>query len=471
MYDLKLIKQQTALNIYFNIFVSNTNHMYKKLFFAGLFFAGLFKSQTTNRMNLISDAVYYDGYAATVSDPVPAGLIRLGNTRYARKLTDAELNSFKAKIAMRVSIGALCDNYDRLGSVYLAMVPKNQPTYTMNDTNVKRIEVGRYITPFMSKNRTPGEVPYTYDLSNMYNVFHDATLRTTYDLYMELDVFGVPYAAQTQVAGCAGRIDVFSGNLTFFSTDTGATITDQNSIVPILTYKTLNNYNNTDVPGETVRIVNFNLPNAITNARFYVISTPHGANTGGEEYVRRQNYTYIDDVQMLTYTPGGISCEPFRVYNTQGNGIYGAAPKSVAEWTSWNNWCPGNSVPIRGFSMPNLSAGNHTLKHTIPTAVFNQQQGDVYLSVYMQGKSSAVLDVKDIKTVDVSIYPNPTSDFVNIRSKSEVASISVFSVDGKKLAETRGENKIDISTYPAGVYLLNIMLKDGITFKHKIIKK
>lgn len=37
MYDLKLIKQQTALNIYFNIFVSNANHMYKKLFFAGLF--------------------------------------------------------------------------------------------------------------------------------------------------------------------------------------------------------------------------------------------------------------------------------------------------------------------------------------------------------------------------------------------------------------------------------------------------
>ncbi|WP_343610549.1 peptide-N-glycosidase F-related protein [Chryseobacterium oranimense] len=445
--------------------------MYQKLLFLSILFAGLMKSQTTNRMNLISDAVYYDGYAATVSNPVPTGLIRLSNTRYTRKLTDAELNSFKAKIAMRVTIGALCDNYDRLGSVFLTMVPKSQPTYTIDDTNVKRIEVGRYITPFMSKNRSPLEVPYTYDLSNLYSIFHDAALRTAYDMYMELDVFGVPYAAQTQVAGCAGRIDVFSGSLTFFSTDTGATPTDYNAVVPILSYNRLNNYNSTDVPGETVRIVSFNLPNTVTNANFFVISTPHGANSGGEEYVRRQNYTYIDDVQMLTYTPGGISCEPFRVYNTQGNGIYGATPRSLTEWTSWNNWCPGNSVPIRGFTMPSIAAGNHTLKHTIPTAVFNQQQGDVYLSVYMQGKSNAALDVKDIKTVDVSIYPNPSSDFVNIRSKADVASISLFSIDGKKLAEIHGENRIDISAYSTGVYFLNIVLKDGITFKHKIIKK
>lgn len=436
-----------------------------------LFSVGLFQSQTTTMVNVISQAVYYDGYAPTVSEPIPPGLIRLGNTRYAKKLTDAELNSFKAKIAMRVSIGALCDNYDRLGEVFLALVPKNQATYTTDDVNVKRIEVGRYITPFMSKNRSPTEVPYTYDLSNLYNVFHDAALSSTYDMYMELDVFGVPYAAQTQVAGCSGRIDVFSGSLTFFSTDAGATPTTYNSLTPLLSYTRVNNYNSTDVPGETVRIVNFNLPSPVTDAHFVVISTPHGANSGGEEYVRRQNYAYIDDVQALTYTPGGISCEPFRVYNTQGNGIYGATPKTFDDWTSWNNWCPGNSVPIRGFTLPSMTAGNHTLKHTIPTAVFNQQQGDVYLSVYMQSKSNATLNVKDIKTTDVSIYPNPTSDFVNIKSPIEVTSLTLFSIDGRKLFESNKENKIDISSYNTGIYILNIVLKDGTSFKHKIIKK
>lgn len=445
--------------------------MYKKLFFLSLFSAGLSHAQTTSRMDVISQATYYDGYAATVSNPVPTGLIRLSNARYARKLTDAELDSFKAKIAMRVTIGALCDNYDRLGSVYLAMVPKNQPNYTIDDTAVKRIEIGRYITPFMNKNRSPLEVPYTYNLSNLYNVFHDTALRNTYDLYMELDVFGVPYAAQTEVAGCSGRNDVFSGTLTFFSTDTGATSTDYNQLLPLLSNNRLNNYNSTDVAGETVRIVNFNLSNPVTNARFFVISTPHGASNGGEEYVRRQNYTYMDNVQVLTYTPGGTSCEPYRIYNTQGNGIYGAVPKTFDDWTSWNNWCPGNAVPIRGFTLPTMTAGNHTLKHTIPTAVFNQQQGDVYLSVYMQGKGSAALDVKDIKTIDVSIYPNPTSDFVTVKSKVDVMSLAVYTVDGKKLSENYKENRIDLSAYPTGVYFVTIALKDGTTFNHKIIKK
>ncbi|UTX50417.1 peptide-N-glycosidase F-related protein [Chryseobacterium sp. MA9] len=444
--------------------------MYKRLFFLSIFIANLALSQTT-MTNVISDAIYYDGYAATVSNPVPSGLTRLNSARYTRKLTDAELDSFKAKIAMRVTIAALCDNYDRLGEVFLAMVPKNQSTYTINDPNIRRIEIGRYITPFMNKNRTPSEVPYTYDVSNLYSIFHDMALRSTYDLYMELDVFGVPYAAQTQVSGCSGRIDVFSGTLTFFSTDTGAIPTDTNSLVPILSYNKLNNYNSTDVTGETVRIVTFNLPNPVNNARFFVISTPHGANNGGEEYIRRQNYTYIDDVQVLTYTPGGISCEPYRVYNTQGNGIYGSTPKTFADWTSWNNWCPGNAVPIREFTLPSLAAGNHTLKHTIPTAVFNQQQGDVMLSVYMQGKSNAALNVKDIRTVDVNIYPNPTSDFVHIRSKTDVTSISLFNAEGRKLTETYKENKINLSSCSTGIYFLNIVLKDGTTFKHKIIKK
>lgn len=444
--------------------------MYKKLFFLSVLITGFFNSQTT-RTNIVSEAVYYDGYAALVSQPVPTGLIRLTNARYARKMTDAELDSFKAKIAMRVTIGALCDNYDRLGSVFLAMVPKNQPIYTINDANVKRIEVARYITPFMNKNVSPLEVPYTYNISNLYSVFHDATLRSTYDMYMELDVFGVPYAAQTEIAGCSGRNDVFTGTLTFFSTNASATPTSYTNLTPILNYSQLNNYNSTDLPGQTVRITTFNLPNAITDAQFFVISTPHGANASGEEYVRRDNFTYIDDVQMLTYKPGGTSCEPFRVYNTQGNGIYGTTPSSTADWTAWNNWCPGDAVPIRSFAMTSMTAGNHTLKHTIPAAVFNQQQGDVFLSVYMQSKNSATMDVKDIKSIDVSIYPNPTSDFVNIKSKIDVASMTLFSMDGRKLTENFKENKINISSYNTGVYILNIVLKDGTTFKHKIIKK
>lgn len=441
----------------------------KKILLPLLVFTGLFKIQAQTNINVFSQIVFYDGYAANVSNPVPANTIRLANFRYAKKLTDAELNSFQNKITMNVTIGALCDNYDRIGGVHLALVPKNQTTYALSDTNVKRIEIGRYITPFMNKNISPTSVPYTYEVDNLYSVFSNMTLRNTYDMYVELDVFGVPYSANTQVAGCSGRNDVFAGTLDFVTSNDPAITTSYNNLLPLLDSNELNNYNNTDAPGQTVRLVNFNLNQSTNNAKFFVVTTPHGANSGGEEYVRRQNYISLDNSQVLTFTPGGKSCEPYRQYNTQGNGIYGQNPQSSIWWMGWNNWCPGDSVPIRSFTATSLSAGNHTIKYEVPTAVFQGQDGRIVLSMYMQS-TNQLLAVKDVSTVDVSVYPNPTADFVNIKSDKKVRNVIIYSLDGRRLNEIKG-SKVDLSSYPSGAYLLDITLEDGTQFKHKVIRK
>lgn len=439
----------------------------KKILLSLLIASSLLKSQTS--INVFSQIVFYDGYAANVSQPVPANTLRLANSRYARKLTDTELNSFQNKIQMNVTIGALCDNYDRIGGVHIALVPKGQASYTMNDPQVKRIEVGRYITPFMNKNISPTEVPYTYEVNNLYAVFSNTALRAVYDIWVELDVFGVPYAANTQVAGCANRNDVFAGTLTFVTSNDPAVTNTFNSLLPLLDSNTLNNYNNTDVAGQTVRLVNFSLTQTASNASFFIVTTPHGAGTNGEEYVRRQNFVSLDNTQMLNFFPGGKSCEPYRMYNTQGNGIYGSTPKTTLWWTSWNNWCPGDAVPIRSFSVPSLSAGSHTLKYEVPDAEFYNQDGQVVLSIYMQGQSQN-LSVKDISTVDVSIFPNPTADYITIRGQKKVKQISVFTMDGRKLSETNGP-KADLTAYPAGTYLLDILLEGNTRFTHKVMKK
>ncbi|MDQ1098464.1 MULTISPECIES: peptide-N-glycosidase F-related protein [Chryseobacterium] len=439
----------------------------KKLLLPFLIIFSLFKSQTT--INVFSQVVFYDGYANTVTQPVPANTIRLANYRYTRKLTDAELNSFQNKITLNVTIGALCDNYDRIGGVHIALVPKGQASYTLNDTQVKRFEVGRYITPFMNKNISPTEVPYSYEVNNLYSVFSNTALRNMYDIWVELDVFGVPYAANTQVSGCSGRSDVFAGTLTFVTSNDSTITNNFNTVLPMLDSSPLNNYNNTDVAGETVRLVNFNLTQTASNPKFFIVSTPHGAGTNGEEYVRRQNYVSLDNTQVLTFTPGGKSCEPYRVYNTQGNGIYGSTPKSAAWWTSWNNWCPGDSVPIRSFTLTSLSAGSHILKYEVPSAEFYNQDGQIVLSMYMQSQNQN-LSVKDVSTTDVSIYPNPTADYVMVKGQKKVKLISVFSTDGRKLSETAG-SRADLTAYPAGTYVLDITLENGIRFSHKIIKK
>ena len=441
----------------------------KKLLLALLAFTGISQAHAQTTINVFSSIVFYDGYAANVSNAVPANTVRLANYRYARKLSDTELNTFQNKIQMNVSIGALCDNYDRIGGVHIALVPKNQATYTLSDTGVKRFEIGRYITPFMNKNISPTSVPYTYEVDNLYAVFKNLTLRAAYDIYVELDVFGVPYAANTQVSGCANRNDVFAGTLDFVTYNNSAIINTYDNLLPLLDSNELNNYNNTDQPGQTVRLVNFNIPQTTNNAKFFIITSPHGAGTNGEEYVRRQNLVSLDNAQVLTFTPGGKSCEPYRQYNTQGNGIYGSSVQSTAWWTSWNNWCPGDAVPIRSFTTATLSAGSHTLKYEVPTAVFFGQDGRVVLSIYMQS-TNQILSAKEVSTVDVSVYPNPTADYVNIKSDKKVKNISIYSLDGRKLNETK-DSRVDLISYSSGTYLLDISLEDGTQFKHKVIRK
>lgn len=335
-------------------------------------------------VTIFNKVVFYDGYATTVNQPVPAGAIRKNNASYVTKLTPAQIASLSNKLKLKVTIGALCDNYDRIGGIFVNMVDKGV-AFTEADV-VKRLEVGRFITPFMNKNKNPSEVDYVFETDNLALLFNDPTISSMYDFWIELNVFGVPYAANTEVAGCAGRNDVFEGTLKFISTDESYEHANQ-LFVPIVTYTELKKYDasGTDIVGQTVRTYNFNVASNITNAKLYVITSNHGANANGEEYNRRKHFIYFDNALVDTYIPGGKSCEPYRVYNTQGNGIYGSTPRSLATWLSFNNWCPGDIIPIRAYDLPNLNQGNHSFKIEVPDAVFANNEGYFPVSVYIQG--------------------------------------------------------------------------------------
>ncbi|MBA5628604.1 peptide-N-glycosidase F-related protein [Moheibacter lacus] len=349
-------------------------------------------SQTS--YTIYDQIVFYDGYAATVDEPVPDGVVRINNARYTTKLSDEMVNNLSAgSLSLDVTIGALCDNYDRLGEIFLAMVPQGATEY--DSDAVERIEIARIITPFMNKNINPTEVPYHFKLDNVAEIFNDATLNAEFDFWLEFEVFGVPYAAQTQVAGCAGRIDVFEGTLVFNVDEPTETYTNPHFLLPLSDYEILNNYNATDVPGETTKIINFTLDAPQENVVLYLISSNHGANAGGEEYERRKHYLYLDDELIHQYVPGGKSCEPWRQFNTQGNGIYGTVPKTTRQWLEFNNWCPGDKIPNREVVLGNLAAGNHTLKLDVPDAVFVGGEGYFPISMYLQNRKSGQIICKD----------------------------------------------------------------------------
>ncbi len=336
-------------------------------------------------LTVLDEVVFYDGYAATVDEPVPEGVIRHNNSLVAIKLTNEQLAAIQNTLQIGVIVGALCDNYDRIGSVNLALVPKGAATYLPAD--VQRLELARFITPFMNMNKSPRSVPYQYVADNVVPILKSAALLAEYDLWLELAIFGVPYAANKEVSGCADRNDTQLGTL-LLHTDSKKAPEDFSVLLPLAISQSFNNYADgaSDKLGTTRKTLEFTLPADTDAAQLVLITSNHGANAGGEEYIRREHYVYVDGALVLQYKPGRTSCEPFRVYNTQGNGIYGPTKQTDAQWQSFSNWCPGDVIDTRIVPLGPSKAGPHEFVIDVPDAVFADAQGDFPLSLYVQAQ-------------------------------------------------------------------------------------
>lgn len=427
------------------------------------------------KLTVFDKILFYDGYAETVKTPIPPdGIIRNNNASYGKKLTTEQIATFGDQLTLNVVIKASCDNYDRIGNVNLAFVPKGATSYNYNA--VKRIEIARYITPFMDKNKMPDEVPYTYDVSNLAQLFKDTKITNEYDFWVELEVFGVPYAANKEISGCDGRNDVFFGSLEFVSNTTKNTY-GENLFQSIITLFNLKSYdaNGTDEVGKTVKTVNFTVDKDIPNAKFYLITSNHGAQLStSEEYNRRQHFVYLDGTQILTYKPGETTCEPYRKYNTQANGIYGSTVKSDANWQSRSNWCPGAKIPIRVIELGNLKAGAHSFKIEVPDAKFTgsggKNDGMFPLSVYLQGYTTT-LSTDTFDANNFSISPNPVKELavINIKNNLEVSKVTITNITGQTVFE--GTTKaIDFSALQSGMYMVKVVFSNDQVAVKKIIK-
>ncbi len=441
------------------------------------FFA--YKASAQSTVQVYDNAVFYGMYQSTVDTPVPTGAIRHNNTSYGIKLTEEQIATFGSTLTLNINAASLCDNYDRIGNANIAFVPKGATSYVYNE--VDRIEMARFITPFMYPDGDL-EVPYTYDVTNLIDVFKDPVLSSTYDFWVELEIAGYQGgvgqggAAEMYPQICAGRDDVYRGSLQF---ETSGTYVPKDTYFKKLSYKfelknyvqaTADNNQGTDVLGSTVRSIAFDVPAAVDNAKYYFINSNHGSNANGEEYIRRRHNIYLDDVQKLTYVPGGKSCEPYRQYNTQGNGIYGASPQTLSYWLGFNNWCPGDAVPIRVVDLGALAAGSHTFKVTVPNAQFNGGQGYFPMSVYVMG-TYATVGTDSFNKAAVTLTPNPVNNIATLNTNGEpVTAFTVVNALGQQVLSGAG-NTVDMSALQSGIYVVKATVASGTASTIKVVKK
>jgi len=427
-----------------------------------------------------NETVFYDGYNGTVFDAdkvAEDGIVRYANYLYAKKMTDADFAWFGTETDLNVAVGALCDNYDRIGNISVSLLPKGSEYAPAEQM---RFELARFITPFMNKNFMPDEVPYHYDARLMTMIFRDKELQENYDFWLEFELFGVPYAANEQVIGCADRKDVFRGTLEFVAHDEPAPAVTDHILIPIWHKipelrgnKNLNNYDEaaTDEVGKTERTWTFTLPENVSDASITLNTSNHGAAQGGEEYNRRDHFVYFDGELVFTFKPGGKSCEPYRWLNTQGNGIYGQYTKNERAWALMSNWCPGDAVPIRVIQLGALEAGEHTVKISVPDAQFVGKDGDIRVSMYLQGVREgtlpAAVDMLDAPEEPDVVFNGSTVTLRNM----EVSEVSIYSYDGTLLwGRHTTEPVASLVGFAPGAYLVVFTAPDGGTISYKAVK-
>jgi len=84
-----------------------------------------------------------------------------------------------------------------------------------------------------------------------------------------------------------------------------------------------------------------------------------------------------------------------------------------------------------------------------------------------------ILGVDALQAPEVSLYPNPVDQVIDIKlqNNNQIKSISLFDALGRQIFKKEGAiNELNISQLPSGVFFLQIQTNEGIAVK-KVIKE
>lgn len=96
---------------------------------------------------------------------------------------------------------------------------------------------------------------------------------------------------------------------------------------------------------------------------------------------------------------------------------------------------------------------------------------DVYMFMVDDVKITALtLGTNETEKANFTISPNPTSDFLNIKSTEKIKSISVFDMSGRNVSVKTVQNVVNVKNLEKGTYIVSIVTDGGVRTE-KFIKK
>lgn len=257
--------------------------------------------------------------------PPPGVVMQDNGTTYLTRLTAADKAMVGSDVKANITFHAQCDNYDRLGSLFMIVKPVGVPP-TSADPHV---ELVRWITPF--SDYWQGQyATHQYPAADL-SPFAGLLADKSHDVWIGLQGGSNPYGGDP----CDSKgVDADFAAVGFkYSVTLSSTKAVRNrsghaaAAVPAADYVAVPVTGSADA--------------AAPGAGYaFVIVSGHGSASGGDEYKNTTDTLYVNGVAASTFSTK-IDCSSYRKYSPDGNPFIffnnnGSNPR---------NWCPGALVP------------------------------------------------------------------------------------------------------------------------------
>ncbi|WP_179007555.1 T9SS type A sorting domain-containing protein [Winogradskyella forsetii] len=178
---------------------------------------------------------------------------------------------------------------------------------------------------------------------------------------------------------------------------------------------------------------------------------------------------------VSSFNPAGVIRSPeaspgndFYVFNSVGGSSYIGVLNADVE-VLWMTFTPSD-----GNSEARLFENDTDPDSSAAGMLGINAQSDFY-TITLAGAinefaGNEVLGVEENELQQLSLYPNPASNKVNIESNHIIDSVEVYDILGKQVMLLKKTNEIDVSNLNSGIYLFKISMGNKVQTKKIVVE-
>lgn len=172
-----------------------------------------------------------------------------------------------------------------------------------------------------------------------------------------------------------------------------------------------------------------------------------------------------DNKEVINPNPSNSLSKFHLILNSDASLLRAYAMHTANEWGMFNYSdfavTPGDIVYSVGYTVDSIS-------FQPDTDFFSDHNSGYVMRWNLSGETNSIVSIAQ----DMTIYPNPASDLINIRLTNEMREVRILDVTGRVAQSTsvKGtEVSLSISNLNSGIYIAQIFTTDGGVYTQKII--